>query len=109
MKRSRHLRLALVLGALLAASACKSRSMASTAQCAELFDRYIDLKLSESPGAASLSAEQRATRRAKIATEVLSDSDVQQVKTQCQTEVTSAEYDCAVKTTTSKGWNDCIE
>ena len=41
--------------------------------------------------------------------DVLSDPDVKQVKNQCQTEVTVAEYECAVKAPTAKAWNDCIE
>jgi hypothetical protein len=93
----------------LLATGCHSRTMASAAQCERLLDRYIDLKLSEDPAAPRLSTEERAHLRAKIAMDVLSDSDVKQVKYQCQTEVTAAEYDCAVKAPTSKAWNDCIE
>ena len=89
--------------------ACKPRPMASAAQCERLLNRYIDLKLSEDPVAPRLSTEDRAHLKGKIAMDVLSDSDVQQVKNQCLTEVTVAEYDCAVKAPTSKAWNDCIE
>jgi hypothetical protein len=88
---------------------CPSRPMASAAQCEHLLNRYIDLKLSEDPSAARMSTEDRAHLKGKIALDVLSDSDVQQVKNQCQTEVTVAEYDCAVKAATAKAWNDCIE
>jgi len=97
----------LLLGAALAA--CKPSSMASAAQCERLLDRYIDLKLSEDPTAPRLSTEDRARLRGRIAMDVLSDSDVKQVKSQCLTEVTAAEYDCAVKATTSRAWNDCIQ
>ena len=83
--------------------------MLAAAQCERLLDRYIDLKLSEDPQAARMSSEDRARRKGQIAQEVMSDSDVQQVKNQCQTEVTAAEYDCAVKAPTSKAWNACIE
>jgi hypothetical protein len=89
--------------------ACKARPMASAAQCERLLNRYIDLKLSEDPTAPRLSTEDRAHLRGKIAMDVLSDSDVQQVKSQCQTEVTVVEYDCAVKAPSSRAWNDCIE
>jgi hypothetical protein len=98
-----------VVGALLGLSAaCKGQPMASAAQCEHLLDRYIDLKLSEDAAARAMSSEDRAHRRAQIALDVLSDSDVQQVKTQCQAEVTEAEYACAVKAPTSRAWNDCI-
>jgi hypothetical protein len=99
----------LALLAVLSLVGCKSRPMASAAQCERLLNRYIDLKLSEDPTSPRLESEARAHLKAKIAMDVLSDSDVQQVKNQCQTEVTVSEYDCAVKAPTSKAWNDCIE
>jgi hypothetical protein len=83
--------------------------MASSAQCERLLERFIDLKLSEEPRARTMTSEDRAQLRAQIATQVLSDSDVQQVKSQCQTEVTIQEYECAVAAQSSKAWNDCIE
>ena len=98
--------LALGLGAL---SACKREEMASSAQCDKLLERFIDLKLSEDPHASAMTSDERSALRAKIAMEVLSDSDVQQVKTQCQTEVHATEYRCAIAAPTSKVWNDCIE
>jgi hypothetical protein len=93
----------------LASIGCKRTEMASPAQCEKLLDRYIDLKLSEDPRAPALTSEARASLRATIAAAVLSDSDVRQVKTQCVTEVTEAEYTCAAVARTSKAWNDCIE
>ena len=106
----RRVRLLVLVGlAGVAIVACKARPMASTAQCEKLLNRYIDLKLSEDPTAPRMSTEDRAHLRAKIAMDVLSDSDVQQVKNTCLTEVTVPEYDCAVKAPTSKAWNDCIE
>jgi hypothetical protein len=107
MRRDAGLLLLGVAG--LAAVACQGRPMASAAQCERLLNRYIDLKLSEDPTATRLSTEDRAHLKGKIAMDVQSDSDVQQVRNQCLTEVTVAEYDCAVKATTSRAWNDCIE
>ncbi len=82
--------------------------MASPAQCESLLTRFIDLKLSEDPGAIRMTPEGRAHLRAQIASEVTSDSDVQQVTNQCQTEVTAIEYKCAIAAATSHAWNDCI-
>jgi hypothetical protein len=82
--------------------------MASPAQCESLLNRFVDLKLSEDKQAPAMSPEQRAHLRAQIAADVTSDSDVQQVKNQCQTEVTAAEYKCAIAAATSRAWNDCI-
>jgi hypothetical protein len=98
-----------VLVAAASIGACKSQPMASAAQCEKLLDRYIDLKLSESPAARTMTDVDRAHLRGKIALDVLADSDVQQVKNQCETEVTEAEFHCAIKATTSRAWNDCIQ
>jgi hypothetical protein len=98
-----------LVAALAVASACKEQPMASPAQCERLLDRFIDLKLSEDPRAKTMSDVDRAHLRAQIAVDVLADTDVQQVKNQCTTEVTAAEYACAVKAATSKAWNDCIQ
>jgi hypothetical protein len=89
--------------------ACKEVKMASPAQCERLLDRFIDLKLSEDASARTMTSEDRAALRGRIAIGALSDSDVQQVKTQCQTEVTETEYKCAIAAPTSRVWNDCIQ
>lgn len=83
--------------------------MASPSQCGKLLERFIDLKLSEDPRARTMTAEQQAVLRGKIALEVQSDSDVRQVNDQCEAEVTEAEYACAVAARTSRAWNDCIQ
>jgi hypothetical protein len=88
--------------------ACK-KDMASPAQCEKLLERFIDLKMSENPKAPMLTDVDRAALRGRITEDVNSDSDVQQVKNQCVTEVTAVEYRCAIAATTSKAWNDCIE
>jgi hypothetical protein len=100
---------ALLVICLAASLSCRRAEMASPAQCERLLNRYIDLKLGEDPGASAMTSEARATLRAKIATDVLSDSDVHQVRTQCESEVTETEFTCAIAAQTSKVWNDCIE
>jgi hypothetical protein len=85
--------------------------MASAAQCKKLFDRFVDLKLSENLRAPSMTSEDRARLRGQIATEALSDGDVHKVRARCRGEaedVTEEEYRCAVRAPTSKAWNDCI-
>jgi hypothetical protein len=94
---------------LLLLGACKAADMASQAQCDKLLDHFIDMKLSEDPRAPKMTSEQRASLRGQIALDVDSDSDVQQVKNQCLTEVTAAEYKCAIEAKTSRAWNDCIQ
>ncbi len=101
---------ALPLGlALLLPAACKGTEMASQAQCDKLLEHFIDMRLSEDPHAPKMTSEERAALRGKIALDVESDSDVKQVKNQCVTEVTAAEYKCAIEAKTSRSWNDCIQ
>ena len=95
--------------AALAAGACKRQAMATPAECEQLFQHFVDLKLSEDPRAKGANDAQRAEVRIQISHEILSDPDVRQVQTQCVTEVTQGEYDCASAATTARAWNDCIQ
>ena len=99
----------LLLAAVSASVACKRQAMATPPECEQLLQKFIDLKLSEDPRAKGANDAQRAEVRTQISHEILSDSDVHQVQTQCQTEVTQAEYTCAVAATTARAWNDCIQ
>jgi len=98
-----------LLLAVSAAVACKRPAMATPPECEQLLQKFIDLKLSEDPRAKGATDAGRAELRIQISHEILSDSDVRQVETQCQTEVTQAEYDCAAAATTARAWNDCIQ
>jgi hypothetical protein len=82
--------------------------MASAAQCGSLVNRFIDLELSESRAAPAMTSEDRARLRGRIATEALFDGDVHRTKAQCETEVTEAQYKCAIVAPTSSAWRDCI-
>jgi hypothetical protein len=93
----------------LAAGGCKRPAMATPPECEQLLQHFIDMKVAEDPRGKGASDAGRAELRIQISREILSDPDVHQVQTQCQTEVTQAEYDCAVATTTARAWNDCIQ
>jgi hypothetical protein len=98
-----------VLAALAAfLSGCPKRATASQAECNALYERFLDLKLADDPRLKSMTVDERATARKALVPSVASDSDVQQVTRQCETEVTREEYDCAIKATTSVAWNECI-
>jgi hypothetical protein len=77
-------------------------------ECQALYDRYLDLKVAEDPRSKSMTPEERAAARKALEPAVASDSDVQQVTKQCETEVSREEYECAIRATTSRAWNDCI-
>lgn len=97
-----------ILGATCAAG-CKHPEMATPPQCQSLLDHIVDLKLAEDPSTANLSPADRAARRTQITADLQTDSDVIQVKTQCTTQVTEAEYTCAIAAKTADRWSDCID
>ena len=89
-------------------SGCPKRATATQAECNALYERFLDLKLADDPRLKSITPEERANARKALVASVATDSDVQQVTRQCETEVTREEYDCAIKATTSVAWNECI-
>jgi hypothetical protein len=94
--------------ALLATALASCGKHATLDECRALYDRFLDLKLGEDPRAKTMTPEERAAARKALEPAVAGDSDVQQVTKQCETEVTRQEYDCAIRATTSREWNDCI-
>jgi hypothetical protein len=83
--------------------------MATPPECEQLLQHFIDLKVAEDPRGKGATDAARAELRIQISREVVSDSDVHQVQTQCLTEVTQAEYTCAMAAATARAWNDCIQ
>jgi hypothetical protein len=95
--------------AVLALVGCKHTVMATPDQCQQLLEHFIDLKVAEDPAAATMTPKDRAAVRERVTGEIQRDSDVQQVKYECVTEVTAAEYNCAIAATKASRWGDCIE
>ncbi len=81
---------------------------ATLAECSALYDRFLDLKLADDPRSKAMTDAERAAARKALEPAVASDSDVQQVTKQCETEVTRQEYACAIAARTAREWNDCI-
>ena len=94
--------------ALATALALSCGKHATLAECSALYDRFLDLKLADDPRAKTMGDAERAAARKALEPAVASDSDVQQVTKQCETEVTRQEYDCAIRASTAREWNDCI-
>ncbi|HEX8795671.1 MAG TPA: hypothetical protein VF765_32195 [Polyangiaceae bacterium] len=99
----------ILVAAAAAAGACKRPAMATAAECDQLLQHFIDMKVAEDPRGKGASDAGKAELRIQISREILSDPDVRQVQTQCQTEVTQDEFDCASHATTARAWNDCIQ
>ena len=98
-----------LLATVSAAVACKRQAMATPPECEQLLQHFIDLKVAEDPRGKNATEAARAELRLQISREITSDSDVHQVQTQCLTEVTQAEYTCAMAAATARAWNDCIQ
>jgi hypothetical protein len=88
-------------------AAC-SRSV-TTKECSALLDRFVQLKIDEDPATKGLTGGALDSARLGKVKAMQNDSDVQQIEKACEVEVSRNEYDCAIKATTSKAWNDCIE
>jgi hypothetical protein len=92
---------AVVLGALIAVSACKPR--ATAAQCDELVGHYAALVVKErivDASAAVIEAEQRRERD-----EATHDDAFRN----CTTELEPSEYACAMAATTADALEKCVE
>ena len=87
--------------------ACNGR--ATKEQCNEMLDKYLDMTIAGEQGPTDLSpAEQRAAREMKKALRKTEPSYAR-VATQCETEITKAEYRCAMKAPTPETWQACID
>jgi hypothetical protein len=89
------------LGALAAAGACKPK--ASTVQCEQLLDRYAMLVVRERLPDAS--TEQIATERQREKTEARNDESFRN----CSSQVSLAEFDCAMRASTADSFEKCLE
>ena len=82
---------------------------ATKEQCSEMIDKYLDMTIASEPGLADLSpAEERAAREMKKALRK-NEPSYARVSTQCETEITKAEYRCAMKANTPETWQACID
>lgn len=95
----------LLLGAL--ALGCNGK--ATKEQCAEMLDKYLDMTIAGEPSLADLSpAEARAAREMKKALRK-NEPSYARVANQCETEITKAEYRCAMKAPSPETWQACID
>jgi hypothetical protein len=94
---------------LLAGAACKRPTRATEAECTALVQKYFDLKAQEDPRLKTLPPTERDELVRQMKAELMAtDPDMRQVVS-CTDELTHREYECAIKATTTRQWNDCIE
>jgi hypothetical protein len=90
-----------------ACAACNGK--ATKEQCNEMLDKYLDMTIAGEQGSSDLTpAEQRAAREMKKALRK-NEPSYARVATQCETEITKAEYRCAMKAPTPETWQACID
>jgi hypothetical protein len=90
------------------ASGCP-RSRVTSQECATLVEHYFDLKIDEDPSTKTMSDADRAAFRETVRKAAQSDPDVKQATDQCESEISRGEFDCGMRATTSRQWNDCIQ
>jgi hypothetical protein len=78
-------------------------------ECVSMLDRYIDMVVAADPATKNLPpAQASAVREMKKAVKKAEASYVR-VQTQCESEVTRKEYDCAMAAKNADEWEACIE
>jgi len=71
--------------------------------------KYLDMSIAGDPSLADMSpAEQRAAREMKKALRK-NEPSYQRVQNQCETEISKAEYRCAMKAPSPETWQACID
>ena len=79
------------------------------AECTALLQKYFDLKAQEDPRLKAATPDQKDELIRQMKAELMAtDPDMRQVVA-CTDEVRRTEYECAIKATTTKQWNDCID
>jgi hypothetical protein len=91
----------------IAAPACRGR--ASREECDKMMDHYVDLVIKEDTSLASLPPESRAAAREVKRELKRGEPTYLKVAERCETEVTRAEYSCALDAPTSAAWEKCIK
>jgi hypothetical protein len=102
---------ATALTAALGLSACHSHSHKTVTRddCTRMLDRYLDMVIAADPSTRNLPpAQATAVRDMKRAVKK-ADRSYARVETQCETEVSRDEYDCAMKANIPDEWEACIE
>lgn len=85
------------------------RGKATREQCTEMLDHYLDLTIAGEPALADLApSEARAAREIKKALRK-AEPGYARVESQCETEISSREYRCAMKAPTPETWQACID
>ena len=74
-----------------------------------MLDHYLDMVIAGDPSTKDLPPAQAAAVREMKRAVKKGERSYAQVEAQCETEVSSNEYDCAMKANVPDEWEACIE
>jgi hypothetical protein len=77
--------------------------------CTHMLDRYLEMVIAADPATRNLPPAQAAAVRDMKRAVKKGEPSYMQVETQCETEVSRGEYDCAMKANTPNDWEACIQ
>ena len=92
---------------ILLASGCSRR--ATRAECTEMLDRYLDMKITGGPEIASLPPGQAPAVLELRRAEKKATPGYVEKQAQCEKEVSRREHDCAMAAKEPNQWEACIE
>jgi hypothetical protein len=78
-------------------------------ECAAMLDRYIDMVMVADPALSNLPPGQSLSVREMKKAVKKAEASYAQVQTQCESEVTRHEYNCAILAKNADEWEACIE
>jgi hypothetical protein len=78
-------------------------------ECAAMLDRYVDMVVAGDPVLKNLPPGQALAVREMKKAAKKAEANYMHVQTQCESEVTRNEYDCAMAAKNPDEWEACIE
>ena len=87
--------------------ACHGR--VTNEDCSRMLDKYLDMAIAADPATRSLTETQASAVREMKRAVKKADRSYVKAQAQCETEVSRAEYDCAMKANIPDEWEACIE
>jgi hypothetical protein len=78
-------------------------------ECTAMLDRYIDMVIVGDPALKNLPPGQSLSVREMRRAVKKSEASYAQVQTQCESEVTRKEYNCAIEAKNADEWEACVE
>ena len=90
-----------------AAPGCKRRTAASEGECAALLQKYFDLLAQDDPRFKTAPPAERDELLRRTKAELMSTDPELRRAIECKT-VARSDYECAIKATTTRSWDDCL-